>query len=300
MKKLLALGLALCLCLCGCARERAVPALAPRTVSPAPEHTLALFGNWSDSWYAPLCQAGSDWAEEQGWAVVCYDYAGWDTTLDLQVDDLASQGGADIAVLCAGESQAWQDRWAAALADQGAQVLTVTNNSALRLSPDAQGHIGPGSKALSKVAADYLRNRPGAVVLRDTLDSPLELQTVRALGTAALVETYTWGDVDHAQLAVTDALTLYPAADTVLCFSPAGVWGARAALDRWGEGVSILALGESAQLWEALEEGGLDALAAVDPQEAAQKLPAALDRLRRGSSPGTVELTPRVVTEQED
>lgn len=300
MKKLLALTLALCLCLCGCARESALPALAPRPTSAAPERTLALFGNWSDSWYEPLCQAGTDWAEEQGWAVVCYDYAGWDATLELQVDDLERRGGADVAVLCAGESQAWQDRWAAALADQGAQVLTVTNNSALRLSPGAQGHIGPGSQALAKAAADYLQSGPGAVVLRDTLDSPLELQTVRALGTAALTETYTWGDADHAQAAVTDALTLYPAAGAVLCFSPTGVQGARAALDHWGDGVSILALGESAQLWEALEEGGLDALAAVDPQEAARKLPAALDRMSRGSSPGAVELTPRVVTEQED
>lgn len=300
MKKLLALCLGLTLCLCACARRESVPALAPRTAAPAPEGTLALFGNWSDSWYAPICQAGSDWAGERGWAVVCYDYAGWESTLELQVDDLERRGGADVAVLCAGEGQDWQDRWAAALAGQGARVLTVTNNSALRQSPEARGHMGPGSQALAKAAEEYLRNGPGAVVLRDTLDSPLEEQTVRALGPAALVETYTWGDAEYAQAAVLDALTLCPTAGTVLCFSPTGVRGARAALDRWGDGVSILALGESAQLWETLEEGGLDALAAVEAQEAAQKLPGTLDQLSRGRDPGTVELTPRVVTAPED
>lgn len=315
MKRRAALWLCLCLLLClglGLWRSgRAGVGKAPTpSVTPSEGHqsapVLAFFGSSEEPWCQAALEAAEDWCGREGWALVEYDCLGLETTLALQVDDLASSGGADMAVLCAVNGRESMEETTLALRDQGLTVISLADSSLLgplEVPAWVRGHLGPYSEHILGATAGYFREElaagTGVVVLHDVENDPLEAAAPAALeaaGVPVVGRTYTWGSVDYAQALLGEVLLYQNDVGGVLCFSRTGALGARAALEAAGRAdrVKVLCLDSARELLDDLERGELDGVLTLREDDLAAELTDALDRAVRGEALGRVPLAVEV------
>lgn len=303
MKRLWALCLALTLALglCGCKSWGvAEPSPSPSpTPAPDPAPVLAFFGASGEPWQEELRDGVAEWCDREGWELVEYDCLGWESTQTVQVDDLARNGRAEMAVLCA-VSQSSLAQNAPALADRGVKVLTFCDSpSAAPERPQGSlAHLAPEREEMLRVAAAFFQEELGentGVVIRHDMETELLEESARAVledaGVNVLEETYTWGSMDFAQAYLVDTLTRHSNVGGVLTFSRAGAQGTRSVLDAAGqEDAKILCMDCTGELLADLAAGRLDGVMALPAQETAAQLQAALTDVAAGKTPGDVPL----------
>lgn len=292
MKRLVAMGLALMLALglCGCGPEK--PEEPDPTPTPEPAPVLAFFGASTLPWSENSREWTTQWCEAEGWTLVEYDCLGLGSTRDIQIGDLLRSGGADLAVLCALGDWESLNAQAAALAEGGVDVITLSD-SPLEPTESALCCLGPDEGELWGAASAFFRweiDNARVVILRDSAAGQLGSAAQAALETAGvtvLEEVFTWGSVEYGQQFLADALARHGQVTGVLCFSRTGALAAQAALVETGrrEEVKTLCLDSSQRLLEDLERGELDGLATINARATAQALETALTQIAQGKVP---------------
>lgn len=262
------------------------PALSPSVPPEEAPVTLASLGALSDPWWERVEGELADFCQKRGWAYTAYDCQGSGETQAAQAAQLARDGTADIAVVCAVEAEE-AGEWVKALADSGCSVVTL----GARVEGAVCGATYDETN-LADAAADFLQGSRGVILLPDvTEDARLEsVQSVFSQRGLPVLETgSTWGDVDFGRDYLTAALARWPQADAVVAFSRTGVLAGAEALEGRKD-VKLLCLTCSPALEEEIAEGRLTGALTPSVQDGIEALQTLLPQVAEGKHPGSVSL----------
>lgn len=263
------MGLALCAIVAlRLIRTPQTPAAVPTpSYSPRPQRVLALLGDRSDPWCAPLFDQLGPWAKDRGWSLTTYDCAGSVQTQRGQMEDLLCAEAAAVLLYDLGDRE-WQTEAVERLAEAGVQTVT--------LSRRGEADVGPAPGQPWAAAMEYL-NGGRALLLTDLPDDPGLPAIQSALGDRLAGHGACWSTPEYAADYLDRALPLYPQVSGVLALSRAGALGAKDYIEEHGLSVKVVTMDPSPETETDLALGRMDAVVEVSPAGILDALAQALD-----------------------
>lgn len=300
------LGLFASLAGCG-APEEAVPTPTP---SPEPAFTVAFSGSSNDSWSWAVGRELEARCEERGWTLISYDCKGRAVSQEGQLEDILSQGEADVAVVC-GVDEATLDAGVEALYRGGVKVITLDRQAGYDARRFVECHVGPDQDAAVEALAEFLEDRfppPGPegapaekiqytfITVRE--DDSLPDALARRLGDPfAQVNPACLGvDRDRARAFSEGMLTWYPKLSCIVAVNDQMALGAVEAVQAAERAdVPVVSCHADDEGLESVARGELSLTLDFPADAAAQALADAIDQVAQGRRLAPVKLAPEKI-----